>query len=182
MDKFTGNLAEGLKRFALAGVGAVSLTIEKSKDVINRLAERGEITAAEGQAACDELQKKMSEQLAAFTAKLRADYENAGFEQLVTKCLALNAEQKAALIERITAQPGEQNSAEDEAVFSDPAYEETASEPCVCEKADAEEPTEKACACEPGASEPACCEEETAEEAPLAEDCACEKSAPESNA
>ncbi len=103
MDKFTETLTEGLRRFAMASVGAVSLTVEKSKEIIDQLAERGEATAAEGRVACDELQKKMSAQIEAFTKKLKADYEAASFEQLMERCAALPAEQKARLIERLTA-------------------------------------------------------------------------------
>lgn len=123
MDKFTENLAGGLRRFAMAGVGAVSLTIEKSREIIDQLVSRGEATTAEGQAACEELQAKMNEQLAAFTAKLRSDYEKASFDRLLQQCAALSPEQKALLIERLTAEPEpeqpDENSA-DEFTLYDP--------------------------------------------------------------
>lgn len=105
MDKFTENLTDGLRRFAMAGVGAVSLTIEKSKEIIDQLAARGETTAAEGQTACEDLQKKMNEQLAVFTSKLRSDYEKASFDRLLQQCDSLSTEQKALLIQRLSAQP-----------------------------------------------------------------------------
>lgn len=107
MDKFTENLVEGIRRFAMAGVGAVSITIEKSKEIIDNLVARGEVTAAEGQAACDDLQKKMSAQLDSFSKKLKADYENASFESLLKKCDSLTPEQKQTLIDRLNAQPEE---------------------------------------------------------------------------
>lgn len=105
MDKFTENLTDGLRRFAMAGVGAVSLTVEKSKEIIDQLAARGETTAAEGQTACEDLQKKMNEQLASFTLKLRSDYEKASFDRLLQQCDALSPEQKALLIQRLSVQP-----------------------------------------------------------------------------
>lgn len=105
MDKFTESLTEGIRRFALAGVGAVSITIDKSREIIDQLVARGEVTAAEGQAACDDLQKKMSAQFDAFSKKLRSDYENSSFESLLKKCDSLTPEQKEALIARLTAEP-----------------------------------------------------------------------------
>ena len=105
MDKFTENLAEGLRRFAMAGVGAVSLTIEKSKEIIDQLVARGEMTAAEGQVACDDLQKKLAEQLDAFSQKLKTDYETASFDQLLTRCAKLTPEQKARLMEVLAQEP-----------------------------------------------------------------------------
>ena len=131
MDKFTENLTEGLKRFALAGVGAVALTIDKSKEIIDQLAARGEATAADGQAACDELQKKMGEQLSAFTQKLKADYENASFEQLLARCDRLTPEQKQLLIDKLTAAP--EAPAEEEST-ADSAAENCACEECSCEE------------------------------------------------
>lgn len=131
MDKFTENLTEGLKRFALAGIGAISLTIDKSKEIIDQLAARGEATASDGQAACDELQKKMSEQLSAFTQKLKADYENASFEQMLARCDRLTPEQKQLLIERLTAEP-EQPAGEE-------PMDDSCGEECACGEAAAPE-------------------------------------------
>lgn len=102
MDQFTESLAEGLRRFAMAGVGAVSLTIEKSKEIIDHLVERGEVTAAEGQNACEDLQKKMAAQFDAFSKKLKSDYEAASFEEMLERCDSLNDEQKARLMEKLT--------------------------------------------------------------------------------
>ena len=67
MEHFKQNLTGGLRRLAMAGVGAITLTVDKSREIIDQLASRGEVTAAEGQAACDELHKKLAEQVSAFT-------------------------------------------------------------------------------------------------------------------
>lgn len=129
MDKFTEKMTDGLRRFAMAGVGAVSLTIEKSREIIDQLAARGEATAADGQAACEDLQQKMNEQLASFTAKLRADYEKASFDRLLAQCAALTPEQKALLIEQLTAGPEEP-----EAACSDETVPDCSDEPCCADE------------------------------------------------
>lgn len=105
MDKFTEGLAEGVRRFTMAGLGAVSITVEKSKEIINQLIARGEVTAADGQTVCDDLQKKLTGQFEAFSKKLKADYENASFDALLKKCDALSPEQKELLVSRLTSAP-----------------------------------------------------------------------------
>lgn len=102
--KFTENLAEGLRRFAMAGVGAVSVTVDKSKEIFDQLAEKGEAASAGSQETLNEMQSRLAAQLDAFAKKLKAECENASFEQLVEKCLSLPPEQKAQLIERLTAE------------------------------------------------------------------------------
>lgn len=105
MDKFTENLVGGIRRIAMVGVGAVAATVDKSREIIDHLAERGETAAAGSQAACDDLQKKMSAQIDAFSKKVRSDLENSSFESLLKKCGALTPEQKEALIAHLTAAP-----------------------------------------------------------------------------
>lgn len=105
MEQFTKNLAGGLRRFAMAGVGAITLTVDKSRELIDQLAARGEVSAAEGQAACDDLQKKLTDQVSAFTQKLRADYENLSFEQMLSRAQKLSPEQKQRLIDELTKTP-----------------------------------------------------------------------------
>lgn len=114
MDQFTANLAAGLRRFAMAGVGAITLTVDKSREIIEQLAERGEVSAAEGQASCDELHKRLTEQVSSFTQKLRAEYENLSFEQMLSRCDKLTPEQKQQLIDRLTAQPEETETSKEE--------------------------------------------------------------------
>lgn len=183
MDKkFTENLTGGIRRFAMAGVGAIALTVEKSKEIIGQLAERGEATAADSSAACSDLQKKMTEQLNAFTQKLRADYENASFEQLVAKCRRLTPEQKAELIERMNEEPAEDEAAPaEEAASACCAAEEACEAACSSENCCACETEEAACGCE---TEPEssceCHEEEPAETAAEGDACSeCEASSPE---
>jgi len=149
MDRFTENLAEGLRRFAMAGVGAVALTVDKSKEIIDKLAERGEASAADGRFACEDLQKKMAEQLAAFTQKLKADYEASSFEQLTARCMKLSPEQKAQLIDLLTREPEPEDTPAEE---SEPIpAEDTTDIPC---EAAAEPESEEIPAAEETAREP----------------------------
>ena len=55
------NLSEGIKKIFLAGVGAVAVTGEKSKDLIDKLVVKGELTVEEGKKLTEELKKKADE-------------------------------------------------------------------------------------------------------------------------
>ena len=52
------NLGENLKKVILAGVGAVAVTVEKSKELIDELAKKGEITLEQSKVLNEELKRK----------------------------------------------------------------------------------------------------------------------------
>lgn len=49
------NLGENLKKVMLAGVGALATTAEKSKDILDDLVKKGELTVEQGKALNEEL-------------------------------------------------------------------------------------------------------------------------------
>ncbi len=57
------DLGEELKNLVLAGIGAVAVTAEKSKEIIDELVKKGEITVAEGKVMNEELTRKMKEKV-----------------------------------------------------------------------------------------------------------------------
>ncbi|MCI1305616.1 MAG: hypothetical protein LKG40_05245 [Lachnospiraceae bacterium] len=52
-------LGDGLKKLILAGIGAVAETTEKSSELIDNLAKKGEITVAQGKELNKELKHNM---------------------------------------------------------------------------------------------------------------------------
>ena len=50
-------LSEGLKTIFLAGVGAVAVTAEKSKEIIDDLVKKGELTMEQGKVLNEELKR-----------------------------------------------------------------------------------------------------------------------------
>lgn len=60
-----------LKNIFLAGVGAVSMSAEKSREMVDKLVEKGKITVEEGKALNQELKHKADE--AADKAKAKAE-------------------------------------------------------------------------------------------------------------
>ena len=153
MEHFKQNLTGGLRRLAMAGVGAITLTVDKSREIIDQLASRGEVTAAEGQAACDELHKKLAEQVSAFTQKLRADYETLSFEQMLSRCQKLTPEQKQQLIDKLTAQLGEAAADENASAYSTESEENETPENSTDHFAEPEAPAPESAAEQSGTGE-----------------------------
>ncbi len=57
------DLGEGLKKVFLAGVGAVALTAEKSKQIADQLVAKGELTVEQGKVLNEELKRKATDRL-----------------------------------------------------------------------------------------------------------------------
>lgn len=57
------NFSEDLKKIILAGVGAAAVTVEKSKDVIDQLVKKGELTVEQGKVLNEELKHDIKEKL-----------------------------------------------------------------------------------------------------------------------
>lgn len=63
------DISDAARKFFLAGVGAVSVTAEKSKDVVDDLVKRGEISVKQGRELNKELTKKATEAVHETTQK-----------------------------------------------------------------------------------------------------------------
>lgn len=57
------DLGDELKKLVLAGIGAVAMTAEKSKEIIDDLVKKGEVTVEEGKVLNEELSRKMKEKV-----------------------------------------------------------------------------------------------------------------------
>lgn len=51
-------LSDGMKKIMLAGIGAVAVTAEKSKELIDELVAKGELTVEQGKVLNEELKHK----------------------------------------------------------------------------------------------------------------------------
>lgn len=49
------NFGDGIKKILLAGVGAVAVTTEKSKELLDEMVKKGELTVEQGKALNEEL-------------------------------------------------------------------------------------------------------------------------------
>ncbi len=84
-------LTDGFKDIFLAGIGALAITGEKAKDVVDQLIEKGELTVEQGKQVNRELTHK---------AVCAAEAMNADAIEAMMR--AMSPEQRAAFAERVS--------------------------------------------------------------------------------
>ena len=94
------NFSEDLKKVLLAGIGAVATTIEKSKDVVDELVKKGELTVEQGKALNEELKHDIQEQKEEKTSAACAADVTEKLEHLNAEDLAKIKEKLAELEEK----------------------------------------------------------------------------------
>ena len=57
------NFSEDLRKLLLVGIGAVAITAEKSKEVVEDLVKKGELTVEQGKVLNEELKHNISEKI-----------------------------------------------------------------------------------------------------------------------
>ena len=85
------NISDDLKKVMLAGIGALATTAEKSKEVVDQLVKKGELTIEQGKVLNEELKHDIKN-------KLRTPANAQDIEKDVEK---LNSEELAALKAKI---------------------------------------------------------------------------------
>jgi polyhydroxyalkanoate synthesis regulator phasin len=107
MDK----LSDNLKKIFLAGIGAVAVTAEKSKDLLEEMVEKGELTVEQGKVLNEELKHNVKT-----TVKEKVNaLKPATAEELSDILDKMTPEQIAALKEQIQKKEEAAETAEDEA-------------------------------------------------------------------
>ena len=107
-------LGEGLKKILLVGIGTAAVTAEKSKEILDELVKKGELTVEQGKVLNQELKHniKSTVKTAADSVKESAARKN-DQEELKATISRLTPEQLAAVkaqIERMQAEAAEEQS------------------------------------------------------------------------
>lgn len=91
------NFSEDLKKVLLAGIGAVAVTAEKSKEVVEDLVKKGELTVEQGKVLNEELKHNVAEKLRkpASVETVEKDLQNMDVEDLETLKAKIEELQKA---------------------------------------------------------------------------------------
>ncbi len=105
MDSF----GENVKKLLLAGIGAVAVTAEKSKDLLDEMVEKGELTVEQGKVLNEELRHNIKKTV---QEKMNAGKGEATAEELAGMLDKLTPEQLAALKEQIEKKEAEDRSDE----------------------------------------------------------------------
>ena len=123
-------LGDGLKKILLAGIGTAAVTAEKSKEILDELVKKGELTVEQGKVLNQELKHniKSTVKTAADSVKESAARKNEQ-EELKATISKLTPEQLAAVKAQIESMQAEADAKEEaEAPATEPA-EDAATEP-----------------------------------------------------
>ncbi|HIV53190.1 MAG TPA: hypothetical protein H9748_06900 [Candidatus Mediterraneibacter norwichensis] len=105
MDSF----GENVKKLLLAGIGAVAVTAEKSKDLLDEMVEKGELTVEQGKVLNEELKHNIKKTVKEKTGAGRKETAAEELSDLLDK---MTPEQLAALKEQIQKKEAEEKADE----------------------------------------------------------------------
>ena len=100
MDSF----GENIKKLLLAGLGAVAVTAETSKDVLDEMVEKGELTVEQGKVLNEELKHNIKKTVKEKTGAGKKETAAEDLSDLLDK---MTPEQLAALKEQIQKKEAE---------------------------------------------------------------------------
>lgn len=142
-------LGEGLKKILLVGIGTAAVTAEKSKEILDELVKKGELTVEQGKVLNQELKHniKSTVKTAADSVKESAARKN-DREELKATISKLTPEQLAAVKAQIESMQAEAAKEKEEA---SEAAEEPVEEAALEAPVEAETVTEEAGSEEPAA-------------------------------
>jgi len=94
-------MIESLRKLGLLGIGAISITEEKIKQVVNELVEKGEMSTEEGKTLVHELLTEKKKQMQDFEEKISKDVQNAiGKSKIASKDDVSRLEDKITELEK----------------------------------------------------------------------------------
>ena len=67
------DISDGIKKIMLAGIGAIAVTAEKSKEIVDALVAQGELTVNQGKVLNAELRRTVEENVAKTDEEIKAE-------------------------------------------------------------------------------------------------------------
>lgn len=98
-------LSEDMKKLFLMGVGAVAVTAEKAKDIVDDLVRKGELSIEQGKVLNEELKHHLAKR----TQEARDEKAQKRFAHLKEAVASLSAEELAELKRTIQVQESNRN-------------------------------------------------------------------------
>ena len=118
-------LGNGLKKVLLAGIGAVAVTGEKSKELLDEMVKKGELTVEQGKALNEELKHNIKSTV---KEKVNVKVKASSPEELDELLEKMTPEQIALLKQRITEKEKKQEEFEAAETVGDTAEESASKE------------------------------------------------------
>lgn len=103
------NFSESIKKILLAGVGAVAVTAEKSKELLDEMVAKGELTVEQGKVLNEELKHSIKKSV---KDNAGSEGKQAGEEELFQMLDRMTPEQIAALKAQIQKKEAEERADE----------------------------------------------------------------------
>ncbi len=97
MEKFSDNI----KKVILAGIGAVAVTAEKSKDLLDEMVEKGELTVEQGKVLNEELKHNIKQKVQETTENKEEDKSSVSDSDISNLLSRMTPEQIEALKEQL---------------------------------------------------------------------------------
>lgn len=114
-------LGEGIKKLLLAGIGTAAVTAEKSKEVLNELVKKGELTVEQGKVLNQELKHNIKESV---KKNVNVTLKPSNPDDLKDVLGKMTPDQLAALKEQISKMQEKDMDAEEAAEAAGEAAEE----------------------------------------------------------
>lgn len=114
-------LGEGIKKILLAGIGTAAVTAEKSKEVLNELVKKGELTVEQGKVLNQELKHNIKESV---KKNVNVTLKPSNPDELKDVLGKMTPDQLAALKEQISKMQEKDMDAEEAAEAAGEAAEE----------------------------------------------------------
>ena len=103
-------LGEGIKKLLLAGIGTVAVTAEKSKEVLDEMVKKGELTVEQGKVLNQELKHNIRQTV---KEKVNVSVKPSSPEELSELLVKMTPEQIEALKAQLAAMEMEKKEAEE---------------------------------------------------------------------
>ena len=113
-------LGEGIKKILLAGIGTAAVTAEKSKEVLDELVKKGELTVEQGKVLNQELKHNINESV---TKNVNVTLKPSNPDELKEVLGKMTPDQLAALKEQISKMQAKDVDAEETAEEEEEAEE-----------------------------------------------------------
>lgn len=114
MEKFS----ENIKKVLLAGIGAVATTAEKSKDLLDEMVEKGELTVEQGKVLNEELKHNIKQKVQDVTGKKEDELSDDAISEFIDR---MTPEQIRALKEKLAESNTPEEGYEEEAAEEEKA-------------------------------------------------------------
>lgn len=113
-----GKFSDNIKKVILAGIGAVATTAERSKDLLDEMVEKGELTVEQGKVLNEELKHNIKQKVQDVTGKKEAELSDEDISDLIDR---MTPEQIQALKEKLAGSDDAQTENKEEAAEEEKA-------------------------------------------------------------